>query len=406
MGWKTVEGQKGLQYMEKKTGNRKGPRLDKYYRCHFQVAGEKYFRSLGWESEGMTLDKAIQKRAMYLENTKAGVKPRSIKEELEVNQQKAKEQEIQERQKALENMTFAEFWTNFYFQDQDSNKTQRTWKLEKGLYHNYIKPVLGHLSLQEISKTQVLQIKRNMADKSDRLAAYALTIVKQIFNKAIEEDIYTLPNPVKRKMIPHTNNQRRGVLTKEEEKKLLPALANRSQLMHDITLTSLYTGMRFSEIARVRWQDIDWKKHQITIYNAKDPQDPNKVRYASFPSKVKKMLKARYKESESELAFPGKGGKIMSEVSDTFTRVVDELGINNNKPDDKRIVFYSLRHTFATRLVERGFHQFVIAELMGHKNIKTTKKYVHADNVYQSAVAALEDQEEKPQGKVINGNFQ
>lgn len=409
--WQSIRGVKGVQFVEETTQQRNGPRKDYYYRVHFQVEGKKYFIGIGRETEGWTLENVIQKRREYFENTKKGVKPRSPKEEIELAQEEARQEEEEkarlEEEKAKEerrNMRFSDFWEQHYFKNLDSRKSEKTWKQEAQLFRNYIKPAIGNLRLQEIGKPELNKIKEHMKGKSERNLGYTLQVVKQVFNFAIENDFYDYANPTKKIKIPSGVRERKGYLTREEEKELLPALAQRSQLMHDLALASLYTGMRFSELARLRWQDIDWERNQVTIYKAKDPQQSAKVRHASFPPTVRRMLEERKGKSGSDLVFPGKSGNVMNEVPDTFARVVEELGLNAGRDEEHKIVFYSLRHTFATRLLEKGVHQFTLAELMGHSSIKTTKKYSHADGEYQKAVNLLE--EEKEGGKVLNGNFQ
>jgi integrase len=80
-------------------------------------------------------------------------------------------------------------------------------------------------------------------------------------------------------------------------------------------------------------------------------------------------------------------------VSDTFARVIDELGFNNTgeftedaegnplpvKIQDRRqrVVFHSLRHTFASWLVMKGVPLYTVAQLMGHSTIIMTQRYSH-----------------------------
>jgi integrase len=228
---------------------------------------------------------------------------------------------------------------------------------------------------------------------------YCLAVVRQVFNRAIDLELYDKVNPVKKSLMPSgAAKSRKRILTKEEEKILFPELKKRSQLSHDLALMSLYTGMRFSEIARMKWQDITWNENKVTIYNAKDPKNKDKVRYAYFPEFIKKMLEERQENSDSDLCFPGKDNKVMQTVPKCFERTVEHLNLNDDKDYLDRLVFYSLRHSYASRLVDMGVHQLHTQNMMGHDNISMTSKYYHGQDKTFAEIARLFDQKE---GKVL-----
>lgn len=390
--WPSPPKAKGVQYLEKKVPGR--PRKDSYYRISFQVNGIRFCYGLGWESEGVTLDKAIQKRKEHMENTKKGVKPRSPKEEVKLNQEKARLEEEKKRQEIRDRMTFTEFWEAYYFEHKD----KKSWKHEENFYNNYIKPLIGNVPLKDISRLDLENLVKSV-NGSNRNRQYCLAVVRQVFNRAIDLDLYKYANPIKKGISPAYNKQRKRTLTHEEEDRLLAALAEKSKLSHNLALMSLYTGMWFSEIARMKWRDIDWDKGKITVYLAKDPNNPDKIRYVYFSDKIRKMLQERYQKSKTDLVFPGKYKNVMKEVPRTFDRVANELGLNKDVNDSaNKLVFYSLRHTFASRLMKRNVHDFTIMKLMGHSDIRMTKRYSHAkDDQLKEAVKQLEPKE----GKVL-----
>ena len=398
----------GVEYMLKQRPGRLRP--DCYYRIHFQVNKKRHCFGLGWESgEGnngfgidtgdgirrVTLDYAISKRRQYMDNITNGERPTSPKDEIKLNQEKAEEAEEERKRQARDRMTFSEFWETYYYKAW----SKKSWKQEKGFYDNYIRPALGDKPLKEITRLD-LEALVNSVNGSNRNKQYVMAVVRQVFNRAIDLDFYPFANPVKKGVAPTSNRERKRTLSYDEEEKLLKALWEKSELSHDLALTSLYTGMRFSEIARMRWADIDWDRQKITIWDAKDPSDAEKVRYAMFPDFIKEMFQRRYEKSKSELVFPGKFGEVMENVPRTFGRVVHELGLNQGITDSKnKLVFYSLRHTYASRLMEKNVHDFTIMELMGHSDIRMTKKYSHCKDYQKLEAARLFD---KKPGKVVN----
>ena len=121
------------------------------------------------------------------------------------------------------------------------------------------------------------------------------------------------------------------------------------------------------------------------------------------------MLKGRAPQSKnmSELVFPGKGGSARRWVSDTFERTVRDLGLNSTgevqtladgkqvpveiSDTRQRVVFHSLRHTFASWLVQNGTPLYTVAKLMGHSTLEMTQRYSHlAPDTLRKAALSLE----------------
>ena len=68
-------------------------------------------------------------------------------------------------------------------------------------------------------------------------------------------------------------------------------------------------------------------------------------------------------------------------VSKTFKNVVDKLCFNDNITDNKKkLVFHSLRHTFASWLAKRGVSEYIMMKLMGHSSFKMLQRYAHLTN--------------------------
>jgi site-specific recombinase XerD len=109
---------------------------------------------------------------------------------------------------------------------------------------------------------------------------------------------------------------------------------------------------------------------------------------------VKELFKNWPAGLKSDLVFKSASGRQMHScnVSEAFTSVVNKLGLNDGVTDERqKIVFYTLRHTFASWLVIQGVAIYTVAELMGHSTVEMTKRYAHLSPATQrTAVMELD----------------
>jgi len=204
---------------------------------------------------------------------------------------------------------------------------------------------------------------------------HCLVLVREIFNKTIEWGKYKGTNPVKGVKLPILSNKRERFLSHDEADKLLTELKTVSKSVHDQALLSLHCGLRAGEIFKLRGCDLDFENGIIRILDPK-----NKASRAAYMTlSVKEMFKARLPKNLNDLIFADRwNGETIKNVSKTFERTVDSLGLNKDVEDTRqRVVFHSLRHSFGAWLAIQGTPLLAIAELMGHKTISMTQRYAH-----------------------------
>ena len=161
-----------------------------------------------------------------------------------------------------------------------------------------------------------------------------------------------------------------------------------------MSFLSLYTGMRFGEIASLTWQDIDFDNGIIYI---KDPKN-RKGRVAYMIEEVKEFLLNKKQNSDTNsLIFSTKNNDKMTAITNSFKHAVNMLGLNNGITDPRdKVVFHTIRHTFASWLVQDGTPLYTVKELLGHKSIAMTERYSHlAENTMREAVKKLENKLKK-----------
>ena len=130
------------------------------------------------------------------------------------------------------------------------------------------------------------------------------------------------------------------------------------------------SGMRIGEIINLKITDIDSQRKQIKIEQGKGKKD----RYTVLSERVLPLLRDYYKEYKPKhYLFEGPKEKQYSTTSIhvILQTAVIKAGIK------KRVTMHTLRHSFATHLLEQGTDLRYIQELLGHKSSKTTEIYTH-----------------------------
>ncbi|MBI4154339.1 tyrosine-type recombinase/integrase [Candidatus Woesearchaeota archaeon] len=159
------------------------------------------------------------------------------------------------------------------------------------------------------------------------------------------------------------------VLSREEVSKMIEITNN---IKHKLVLMFLYyAGLRLDEARNLHWKDMDFARDIIHLKTAKG----GKERVVFFHQKLKDML-AIYGVSEQGRIFHSENGAMYSK------RTIQLIVKNSARKAkiQKNITPHTLRHSFATHLLESGADIRYIQQLLGHKDLKTTQIYTHVAN--------------------------
>ncbi len=161
------------------------------------------------------------------------------------------------------------------------------------------------------------------------------------------------------------------VLSRKEISLLLSMVTNRK---HKLLLALAYgAGLRVSEVTKLRIQDIDVEEMILYIRQGKG----NKDRISILPEKFLNQLGTLAAMNPGkQFLFPSERGGRLTERSaqKIFKTALKRSGIK------KSATFHSLRHSFATHLLENGTDVRYVQELLGHQNIRTTQRYTQVTN--------------------------
>ena len=180
-----------------------------------------------------------------------------------------------------------------------------------------------------------------------------------VFDRKIEID-YLYPDRQEYKLP--------NVLSQIVVKHILDSIVNTK---HQATLSLIYSGgLRISELLNLKVADIDSKRMRIRISGSKNNRD----REVMLSERILVLLRRYFKEYEpKEYLFEGrKGGSYSARsVQEILKKALGKAKIK------KHATIHTLRHSFATHLIENGTDIRIVQELLGHKNIKTTQLYTH-----------------------------
>lgn len=194
-----------------------------------------------------------------------------------------------------------------------------------------------------------------------------MMMLSSVFRLAVDLE-YREANPC-RKIKPYKAiSQRTRVLQPNEVEKLLNALTGTSEKLHAVVLLLLHTGMRLGEGLALRWNWIDLDKGEIIL--PAEITKTGKPRALPLNEKALAVLTSLHSEAHAAgKVFTGEGFS-KGHVSKLIAETCDRIGM----PD---VSAHTLRHTFATWLIEKGANPLHIKELLGHTTLKMAQRYMH-----------------------------
>mgnify|MGYP006286764095 FL=1 len=397
----------GVYYREHPT-RKHGVQKDKYFCIRYSVNGKRFQEGLGWASEKWNAERAVEELSKLRTAHRTGEGAYTMAERREQENARREAEEEAKKQREREAVTFGQFWKENYIIHAESNKTLGSIRTEKTYFKHWIEPEIGTKTFNSISPIDLERIKKNMLDagRAPRSVQYCLAIIRQVFNYARTLNLFHGDSPTAKVKPPRFDNKRLRFLSHDEAEKLLKALKEKSQQLHDQALLSLHCGLRAGEIFKLTWDCVDLERETLTLKDTKS----GRTRTAYLTPDTKKMLKSRKIDSDSSFIFVDRRHKgQVKEVSNAFATVVDDLGMNDDLKDPRdKVCFHTLRHTFASWLVQNGTDLYTVKELMGHSTLAMTERYSHLGaNTLRTAVNGLakslqKRKKSKKKSKVVN----
>ncbi len=231
---------------------------------------------------------------------------------------------------------------------------------------SYIYHIEKFLQSEKLPKEYLFELLKKEKSTSYYKIVYAsIKFYYEIINKTKDFQNFKIKIPKKEKRLPK-------ILTKKEIELMIDKTIN---IQHKLVIMLLYSsGIRLSELINLKWNDLNLLTNTIIVNQGKGKKD----RITIIAKKAKKYIKELKNNKKSEYFFFSQRNKKYSEKS--IQKIVENAG----KKAELKIkpTPHTLRHSFATHLLENGTDIRYIQTLLGHSRLETTQIYTHVANTH------------------------
>lgn len=230
--------------------------------------------------------------------------------------------------------------------------------------------------IDDYLNTRIQQVKKSTIN-------IELRHLKAAFGKAVAWK-YLAENPFRSIKLLRIPQSAPAFLTKEMLHQLLQNIEE--DWLCQIVIFDVNTGLRIGELVNLEWDDIDIERRVICV-KQKDHFTTKSKKERNVPMNQDVHMLLSNMERLSAYVFTTEAGRKRDPlfVSKKFKKYIRAVKIG------EQFTFHSLRHTFASHLVQKGVSLYIVSKLLGHSSLKTTEIYAHlAPETFQSVVELLE----------------
>lgn len=247
---------------------------------------------------------------------------------------------------------------------------KKSWKSDRGLLKNHIEPVWGKLYLDQITRSDLITLmaehrKTHAPGSCNRL----LILLRYMFNLAVKGgDMGITKNPTAGYPLMKENKDPERYLTADEAKVLYKhLLKSENKMLQYIIPMMILTGARKREVLDARWEDFDLERKSWRIHTTK----LGCARHVPLSDGAITILNSTPRFAKCQYAFPN------PKTLKPYVSIYFAWNSSRNAAGLPDVKCHSLRHSFASFLVNSGRTLYEVQHLLGHTQIKTTQRYSH-----------------------------
>lgn len=240
-----------------------------------------------------------------------------------------------------------------------TRRNEKGRQLAEARFRTYLAPALGTLGVGDVRPDHLRQLRLELErhSLSPQSVAHILSDARCFFGYVADELRLIPRSPFPPRLLPRIQEI---VTQRHSRKEILVILDSVSDEHAFVVSLALGTGLRWSEVRRLRWKDIHWSEGRLVVEQTKSA----KVRRVPIPETLQSALRARFSRSSSLYVSP-----FRCESSGAFNRAVRRMsGVRDFR-------FHRLRHTFACDWLEGGGSKEALQVILGHSTIRLTERY-------------------------------
>ncbi|MFC1511811.1 tyrosine-type recombinase/integrase [Candidatus Latescibacterota bacterium] len=261
-------------------------------------------------------------------------------------------------------------WTVNLLWDEykNSNSSVKGLIQDESRFKNFISPNFGSKQPSEISSIEIERFRTHLLkSKKPATVRNILELLRRIIKYGERNQLCETFDRIIQ--MPKVDNIRTEDLNPEQLDSLLTVIESDQNIqVANFMKMVLFTGMRRSELFRLKWEEINFKSGFINIRNPKGGSDQR------IPmNDAARHLLLNHPRTDSEYVFPGRNGKQRVDITKQVNRIKKQAKL----PDDFRPL-HGLRHVYASMLASSGqVDMYTLQKLLTHKSPQMTQRYAH-----------------------------
>ena len=258
----------------------------------------------------------------------------------------------------------------FFFEYLKYSEGVHTYKSTQTI-RSAVNSFLKYFGSIQLSDLNTKSISDYLQERTKEVSPYVvkreIAYLSAMFNWAITQQYVNenLTNGIKKPKLP----EKLPLYFSETDFEILLRTIDKQDIK-DLANFAISTGLRQMELITLKWNQINFKQHTLTLDNREHITKSKKIRTIPLNIKAMQIMTSRHIQRNDELVFTYNEKPIKQDfISKKFKKYVIKSGLN------PKLTFHSLRASFGSWLVQRGCNIYDVMTLMGHSDVRITSQF-------------------------------